>query len=86
MDAVEHAIARPLPEVIINRRTERKAFWQLPPLAAGAQLSGKPKRYQRHSPSPFRALPEKCYAISDKKRDQAKNRERFPIRMKREPL
>jgi hypothetical protein len=37
MDAVEHAIARPLPEVIIDRRTGRKAFRQLPPLAAGAQ-------------------------------------------------
>jgi hypothetical protein len=31
-------------------------------------------------------FPKSVTRFSDKKRDQAKNRERFPIRMKREPL
>ena len=33
-----------------------------------------------------RALPKSVTRFSDKKRDQTKNRERFPIRLKRDPL
>ena len=36
MDPIEHAVARPFPEVIIDRGVRRKIFWQLPPLATRA--------------------------------------------------
>ena len=36
MDPIEHAIARPFPEVIIDRGVRGKIFWQLPPLATHA--------------------------------------------------
>ena len=37
MDAVEHAVARPFPEIAVNRRPRREILRQLPPLAARAQ-------------------------------------------------
>jgi hypothetical protein len=40
-----------------------------------SEWAGAPERF-----------PKSVTRFSDKKRDQAKNRERFPIRMKREPL
>jgi hypothetical protein len=36
MNPIEHAIARPFPEVIIDRAMWRKILWQLPPLATRA--------------------------------------------------
>ena len=36
MNTIEHAVARPFPEIIINRGVRRKIFWQLPPLATRA--------------------------------------------------
>src|SRR5262249_10215874 len=36
MNTIEHAIARPFPEVIIDRAMWRKILWQLPPLATRA--------------------------------------------------
>jgi hypothetical protein len=48
-----------------------------------------PSPLSRGRAFPDRALerfPKSVTRFSDKKRDQAKNRERFPIRMKREPL
>jgi hypothetical protein len=36
MDPIEHAVARPFPEVIIDRGVRRKIVWQLPPLATRA--------------------------------------------------
>ena len=37
MDAVENAVARPFPEIGVNRRTRREILGQLPPLTACAQ-------------------------------------------------
>ena len=36
MNTIEHGVARPFPEVIIDRGVWRKIFWQLPPLATRA--------------------------------------------------
>jgi hypothetical protein len=36
VNPIEHAVARPFPEVLIDRRVRRKIFWQLPPLATRA--------------------------------------------------
>src|SRR5262245_16239925 len=36
MNTIEHAVARPFPEVIIDRGVRRKISWQLPPLATRA--------------------------------------------------
>jgi|SRR5690242_12360578 hypothetical protein len=36
MNTIEHAVARPFPEIIIDRGMRRKIFWQLPPLATRA--------------------------------------------------
>ena len=36
MDAIEHAVAAPFPEVVVDRGMRRKILRQLPPLAAGA--------------------------------------------------
>jgi hypothetical protein len=36
MDAIEHAVAAPFPEVVVDRGVRRKILRQLPPLAAGA--------------------------------------------------
>jgi hypothetical protein len=36
MDATEHAVAAPFPEVVVDRGVRRKVLRQLPPLAAGA--------------------------------------------------
>jgi len=36
VNPIEHAIARPFPEVLIDRRMRRKVFWQLSPLATRA--------------------------------------------------
>src|SRR5262249_49922311 len=36
MNPIENAIARPFPEVIIDRAMWRKILWQLPPLATRA--------------------------------------------------
>ena len=36
MNPIEHAVARPFPEVLIDRRMRRKVFWQLSPLATRA--------------------------------------------------
>lgn len=36
MNPIEHAVARPFPEVLIDRRMRRKVLWQLSPLATRA--------------------------------------------------
>src|SRR5262249_58383941 len=36
MNTIEHAVARPFPEIIIDRGVRRKIFWQLAPLATRA--------------------------------------------------
>ena len=36
MNTIEHAVARPFPEIIIDRAMWRKILWQLPPLATRA--------------------------------------------------
>jgi hypothetical protein len=36
MDAIEHAVAAPFPEVVVDRGMRRKILRQLSPLAAGA--------------------------------------------------
>ena len=36
MNPIEHAVARPFPEVLIDRRLRRKILWQLSPLATRA--------------------------------------------------
>ena len=36
MDVIEHAVAAPFPEVVVNCGVRRKILRQLPPLAAGA--------------------------------------------------
>src|SRR5262245_15277815 len=36
MNTIEHAVARPFPEIIIDRGVRRKISWQLPPLATCA--------------------------------------------------
>jgi hypothetical protein len=36
VNPIEHAVARPFPEVLIDRRMRRKVFWQLSPLATRA--------------------------------------------------
>jgi hypothetical protein len=36
MDATEHAVAAPFPEVVVDRGVRREILRQLPPLAAGA--------------------------------------------------
>jgi hypothetical protein len=36
VDATEHAVAAPFPEVVVDRGVRRKVLRQLPPLAAGA--------------------------------------------------
>jgi hypothetical protein len=33
VNPIEHAVARPFPEIIVHRTVRRKIFWQLPPLA-----------------------------------------------------
>jgi len=59
MDAVEHTVARPFPEIAVNRRTRRKVLRQLPPLTACTQNIAHRIHHLAHvrsarPPAPFR--------------------------------
>ena len=48
MDPIEHAVARPFPEVIIDGSMRRKIFWQLPPLATRSIYIADRVKYLAH--------------------------------------
>src|SRR5580700_3375817 len=37
MDTIERAVAKPPRKIVVQRAARRKVFWDVPPLAAGAQ-------------------------------------------------
>jgi hypothetical protein len=55
MNAIQHAVAVPPNEVVVDRAARRKIFRKVPPLAAGAQDIHDPVHDRAHVGSPLAA-------------------------------